>query len=68
MTDNLLKEKHSGGLARHFGHEKTFAQLNNLYYWLEMRINVRNLSIDVEFASMQRGKDRIQDCINHFQY
>jgi hypothetical protein len=25
MRDNLLKEKHSGGLARHFGHDKTFA-------------------------------------------
>jgi hypothetical protein len=22
MRDNLLKEKHSGGLARHFGHDK----------------------------------------------
>jgi hypothetical protein len=27
MRENLLKEKHSGGLAGHFGHEKTFAQL-----------------------------------------
>jgi hypothetical protein len=25
MRENLLKEKHSGGLAGHFGHEKTFA-------------------------------------------
>jgi hypothetical protein len=33
MRENLLKEKHSGGLAGHFGHEKTFVQLNNLYYW-----------------------------------
>jgi hypothetical protein len=29
MRDNLLKEKHSGGLAGHFGHYKTFAQLSN---------------------------------------
>jgi hypothetical protein len=27
MRENLLKEKHSGGLARHFGHDKTFAKL-----------------------------------------
>jgi hypothetical protein len=33
MRENLLKEKHSGGLAGHFGHDKTFTQLNNLYYW-----------------------------------
>ena len=32
MRDNLLKEKHSGGLAGHFGHYKTFVQLNSLYY------------------------------------
>ena len=29
MRDNLLKEKHSGGLARHFGHDKTYAQLSS---------------------------------------
>jgi hypothetical protein len=28
MRENLLKEKHSGGLARHFGHDKTFTKLN----------------------------------------
>jgi hypothetical protein len=37
MRDNLLKEKHNGGLARNFGHDKTFAQLRNLYYWPSMR-------------------------------
>jgi hypothetical protein len=41
MRENILKEKHSGGLARHFGHEKTFSQLNNLYYWPGMRIDVK---------------------------
>ena len=25
MRDNLVKEKHSGGLGGHFGHDKTFA-------------------------------------------
>jgi hypothetical protein len=25
MRENLLKKKHSGGLAGHFGHDKTFA-------------------------------------------
>jgi hypothetical protein len=28
MRENMLKEKHSGGLAGHFGHEKTFAKLS----------------------------------------
>jgi hypothetical protein len=25
MRDKILKEKQSGGLAEHFGHDKTFA-------------------------------------------
>jgi hypothetical protein len=37
MRDNFLKEKHSGGLAGHFGHDKTFAQLRISYYWPCMR-------------------------------
>jgi len=41
MRDNLLKEKHSGRLARHFGHDKTYAQLCSSYYWPGMRSNVK---------------------------
>jgi hypothetical protein len=41
MRDNLLKEKHNGGLDGHFGHDKTFAQLRNLYYWSSMREEVK---------------------------
>ena len=41
MRENLLKEKHSGGLAGHFGNGKTYAQLNNFYYWLGMRADVQ---------------------------
>jgi hypothetical protein len=41
MRENLLKEKHSGGLARHFGHDKTFSKLNGAYFWLGMRRDVK---------------------------
>jgi hypothetical protein len=41
MRENLLKEKHSGGLAAHFGHEKTFAKLNESYFWPGMQADVR---------------------------
>jgi hypothetical protein len=32
MRENLLKEKHIGGLVEHFGHEKTFTKLNESYF------------------------------------
>jgi hypothetical protein len=41
MRENLLKEKHSGGLALHFGHDKTFKKLNESYFWLGMRADVK---------------------------
>ena len=40
MRENLIKEKHSGGLASHFGHDKTFEQLQHFYYWTKMRSEV----------------------------
>ena len=33
MRENLIKEKHSGGLARHFGRDKTIALVAENYYW-----------------------------------
>jgi len=40
MRDKLLKENHNGGLAGHFFHDKTYAQLISLYYWTGMRSDV----------------------------
>ena len=33
MRENLIKEKHSGGLAGHFGRDKTIALVSMSYYW-----------------------------------
>ena len=33
MTENLIKENHSGGLAGHFGRDKTIALVAKNYYW-----------------------------------
>jgi hypothetical protein len=41
MRENLVREKHSGGLAGHFGHDKTFAKLSESYYWPGMREDVK---------------------------
>jgi hypothetical protein len=56
MRDNLLKEKHSGGLANHFGHDKTFAQLNSLYYWPGMRADVNKFVDRCKICQHAKGK------------
>ena len=36
MRENLVKEKHSGGMFGHFGLDKTFSQVRAFYYWPKM--------------------------------
>jgi transposase InsO family protein len=59
MRENLLNEKHSRGLAGNSGHEKTVMQLNNLYYFPRMRMDVK------KFVNMciicQDAKRKIQN-------
>ena len=61
MRENLLKEKHSGGLAEHFGHDKMFSKLNSAYFWPRMRI-------DVGFFSTQKEKGKTQGYTSHYPY
>eukprot|EP00253_Pinus_taeda_P011532 PITA_11532 len=36
MRENIIREKHSGGLAGHFGIDKTLEQLSHFYFWPRM--------------------------------
>jgi hypothetical protein len=56
MRDNLLKEKHSGGLAEHFDHEKMFAQLKSSYYWSGMREDMKNFVDRCKIFQHAKGK------------
>jgi hypothetical protein len=56
MRENLLKEKHSGGLAGHFGHDKTFSKLNELYYWPGMRSYVKIFMDRCRICQHSKGK------------
>lgn len=42
MRENLIKEKHSGGMAGHFGQDKTIAILREHYVWPQMSQDVNN--------------------------
>jgi hypothetical protein len=56
MRENLLKEKHSGGLAGHFGHDKTFVKLNSLYYWPRMRMDAKKFVNICRICQHAKGK------------
>jgi hypothetical protein len=58
MRDNFLKEKHDGGLAGHFGHDKTFAQLRNSYYWSSMRKEVRTFVKKCKICQYAKGRQQ----------
>jgi hypothetical protein len=56
MRENLLKEKHSGGLDGHFSHDKTFGKLNSLYYSPWMRTDVENFFKRCRICHHAKGK------------
>jgi hypothetical protein len=58
MRDNLLKEKHNGGLDGHFGHDKTFVQLRNLYYWSSMREEVKIFVNKCRICQYEKGRQK----------
>jgi hypothetical protein len=56
MRENLLKEKHSGELGGHLGHEKIFVTLNSFYYWPGMRIDVKKFVNMCRICQHTKGK------------
>jgi len=41
MRDNLMQEKHNGGLAENVGVDKILRELKHFYSWPKMRKNVQ---------------------------
>jgi hypothetical protein len=58
MRDNLMKEKHSDGIAGHFGHDKTFSQLSDSYYWPCMRAEVKKFVNNYKICQYAKGKKK----------
>jgi hypothetical protein len=56
MRENLLREKHSGGLDGHFGHDKTFKKLNESYFWPGMRVDVKRFVGRCRIFHHSKGK------------
>jgi hypothetical protein len=68
MRENLLKEKHSGGLARHFGHDKMFSKLNGSYFWSGMRTDVKKFVERCIICQHTKGKGRTHGYTSHYPY
>jgi hypothetical protein len=56
MRENLLKEKHSGGLAGHFSHDNKFSKLNGSYFWPGMRTDVKKFVDRCRICQHIKGK------------
>jgi hypothetical protein len=56
MRDNFLKEKHTGGLVGHSGHDKTYAQMISSYYWPGMRFDVKEFMDRYKICQYAKGK------------
>jgi len=58
MRENIIKEKHSGGLSGHFGQGKTFAQVNAFYYWPKMQTDIKKLVEKCRICQHAKGRSQ----------
>ena len=58
MSENIIREKHSGGLAGHFGVDKTLDQINHFYYWPKMRREVQQIVTRCKVCQLAKGKSQ----------
>eukprot|EP00253_Pinus_taeda_P027660 PITA_27660 len=55
MRENIIREKHSGGLAGHFGIDKTLEQLSHFYFWPRMRRDVQRFVAKCKVCQLAKG-------------
>ena len=55
MRLNLINEKHSGGLAGHFGIDKTLGFLKEKYYWPQISKDVQKFVKSCGFCQVAKG-------------
>ena len=58
MRENLIKEKRSGGLAVHFGTDKTYEQLSHFYFWPKMRTEVDKFVKNCKICQYAKGRSQ----------
>ena len=58
MRENLIQEKHSGGLSRHFGQDKTFAQVINFYFLPKMQHDLKKFIEGCRICQHAKGRSQ----------
>ena len=51
MRENLIKEKHSGGMAGHFGRDKTISILREHYFLASNFIRCEEICVELSHMS-----------------
>eukprot|EP00253_Pinus_taeda_P010364 PITA_10364 len=55
MRENIIREKQCGGLAGHFGIDKTLEQLSHFYFWPRMRRDVQRFVTKCKVCQLAKG-------------
>lgn len=58
MRENLIQEKHNGGVAGQFGSDKTYGQLSHFYLWPRMRYEVENFVSRCRICQHAKGRSQ----------
>lgn len=57
---------HLSGLGGHFGRDKNHGLVSQKYFWHQMRKDIKNLSLHVEFVNFLKEGNKIQDYIQPY--
>ena len=55
MRENLIKEKHSGGMVGHFCQDKTIAIIREHYFWPQLSQNVKKIVQSCQVCQTAKG-------------
>ena len=58
MRENLIREKHNGGLSGHFGQDKTFALVSNFYFWPKIQHDVKKFVEGCRVCQHEKGRSQ----------
>ena len=58
MRDNIIREFHSGGLASHFGKDKTIALVEDKYYWPKLKRGITKYVARCRIYQVAKGRSQ----------